>query len=98
MDVVLMDSDDVKKYAEEFMTHRATFLHYVYLFSNLIDQLEKLWDGEDAKKYIASMRNDDLVELKRIGDILNRYGTYLKSVPEIYQLCDEIYSGKAIDF
>ena len=93
-----MDSDSQNRCADEFYDHIVNFNRYVLELSSLIDKLELLWEGEDAKTYITSMRENDISELKRISDILNRYQTYMKTVPEVYQLCDEVYSGKVIDF
>ncbi len=98
MDTVTMDSVGVSKFASDFVIHREYFMRYVVELSSLIERLSSEWQGEDAKEYIDHMRDNEISELKRIGDILERYCSYLKQVPEVYQLCDEAYSGKVIDF
>lgn len=95
---ILISESDVTNYGKQIVEYSVDFQNATNHFCELIDQINTVWEGQDALKYINVMKEKYAVGLEEMGDVLETYGEYLKKVPDTYQSLDETFSSKSIDF
>lgn len=92
-----INKDVVKSKGNEIVTYSEEFRNYVKQIYSIIDSINLVWEGSDSLKYINTMKEVYLKGLDSMSDAIQQYGTYLKNVPEVYEMIDEIYAKKNID-
>lgn len=85
------------EYGKQIINDVDDFNNGVESFSWYIDQINTVWEGQDALKYINVMKEKYILRLENMASILEEYGEYLKKVPDTYQALDEAFSSKSID-
>lgn len=94
---VIVNKNDVTNYGEQIIEYSEEFSSEIRKFSELIDSINKAWDGADALKFVNTMKEKYVVKLEELKSVLDDYGKYLKDVSETYTVVDEIFSSKVID-
>lgn len=89
-DIIVKRGNDLLEYSQDFG-------EYIKQFLNIIDSINSVWEGADSLKYINVMKERFVPGLEKMNSVIKEYGDYLKKVPEVYDLIDEIYSSKNID-
>ena len=97
MDVEI-NYDQVARLSNEFGNSIEEFKQCINLLSNIVSKVDDAWDGEDALAFIDMMRNENISKLWEFYGYLNVYQQYLSNVPKAYQILDECFSEKRIDF
>lgn len=95
MDIEI-NCSSVANYGQQIIEYAVDFESAVSHFCELIDQINTFWEGQDALKYINVMKEKYVVGLEAMGDVLDKYGEYLKKVPDTYQSLDEAFASKSI--
>lgn len=93
---ILINKSDIKKYGKQIVDYSLDFQDATNHFCELIDQINAVWEGQDALKYINIMKEKYVPGLEEMASVLEDYGEYLKKVPETYQALDETFSSKSI--
>lgn len=94
---VIVNKNDITNYGEQIIEYSEEFSSEIRKFSELIDSINKAWDGADALKFVNTMKEKYVVKLEELKSVLDDYGKYLKDVSETYTIVDEIFSSKVID-
>ena len=94
---VIVNKNDIINYGEQIIEYSEEFSSEIRKFSELIDSINKAWDGADALKFVNTMKEKYVVKLEELKSVLDDYGKYLKDVSETYTVVDEIFSSKVID-
>ncbi len=94
---VTIECSDISNYGKQIIDYSNDFKDQINKFTSLIEEINSIWDGADALKYINTMRDKYIVGLEDLRAILEDYGNYLKQVPEAYQALDEVFSTKRIE-
>lgn len=94
---VIVNKNDITNYGEQIIEYSEEFSSEIRKFSELIDSINKAWDGADALKFVNTMKEKYVVKLEELKSVLDDYGKYLKDVSETYTVVDEIFSSKVID-
>ena len=92
-----VQTNALRKTGDDILAKSKTFGNQIKQFQNIIERIDKAWDGSDSVKYINILKEKYVVGLNDLKDTLEEYGKYLKNVPEAYQILDEIFSSKSID-
>lgn len=92
-----INKDVIVKKGNELLEYSQDFGEYIKQFLNIIDSINYVWEGADSLKYINVMKERFVPGLEKMNSVIKEYGDYLKKVPEVYDLIDEIYSSKNID-
>lgn len=93
---IIIKSGEVKKISSEILEYEKDFEDDIKKFEMLIDNINTLWKGADALKYINTMKEKYVVGMREMADVIEDYGTYLKNVPDAYSTLDESFSVKKI--
>jgi len=93
---ITIQKNEVKKVGEDIINLRKDFGSNVFAFSRVIEKIEDAWKGNDATKYISSMRDRYVPDLTEFSNTIEDYGNFLKQVPEVYEAFDEAYASKEI--
>ncbi|MGN1311930.1 MAG: WXG100 family type VII secretion target [Bacilli bacterium] len=62
----------------------------------LLDDLSTAWEGDDAEKFITSLRNIYLPSLEKLVIRYSQHGEYLKSIHKPYSNLDSEFGRKKI--
>lgn len=89
-DIIVKKGNDLLEYSQDLE-------EYIKQFLDIIDSINSVWEGADSLKYINVMKERFVPGLEKMNIVIKEYGDYLKKVPEVYDLIDEIYSSKNID-
>lgn len=94
---VYIDKDSVSSKADTIISDLEEFKVQINKFLSVIENINSAWDGEDALKYINTLKEKHVPNLNEFLDFLNDYSNYLKNVPGAYELLDEIFASKVMD-
>ena len=70
----------------------------INMLNAVIDDINEVWQGADALKYINVMREKYLVDLRDLNDLIDEYSSFLNYIPGAYSTLDEVFKEKNIDF
>ena len=90
------EEDVLKNISSEMMSKAEDILKNINKINYDIENLSKVWTGNDAAKYLQAMREKNIPELKKIYNLLKDYANYLQKVSNTYTSLDEIYGSKSI--
>lgn len=94
---IMIRKADIANYAKQIVEYSNEFNDEIRKFDALIDEINTIWDGADALKYINVMKEKYIIGLEEMKKIIDEYGEYLKKIPDLYSSVDEIFSSKSID-
>lgn len=96
MDIIIRKAD-ITNYGKQIVEYSSQFNDEIKKFNALIDEINTIWDGADALKYVNVMKEKYITGLEEIKSIIDEYGEYLKKIPDLYSSVDEVFSSKNID-
>lgn len=79
---------EVKKTGANIKEISDEFLNNINQLNSITDNISQIWQGNDAKDYINKFREGCLPGLKKISQIMEKYGEYLCKVPDVYKTLD----------
>lgn len=88
---------EVKTCGSEILECSSNFDGQIKNYNSIVDSINTIWDGVDAAKYIATLRDNYITTLNQIKGIFDQYGEFLQNVPDPYETLDEAYAAKTID-
>ena len=94
---VHIDSSNTEKLADEMLLVLEQFQNNIKALNNVIDKISIDWQGNDATKFVDTMKNKNIVELEKLHEKLREYILFLRKVPTAYQLLDEAFVARGID-
>lgn len=95
--IIKVNKDQIKDKGNEILDYADDFSKDINQFKNIIKDINRVWKGSDALKYIEIMSDKYVSGLKELEDVIKAYGKYLKKVPNVYDSLDEEFSRKKID-
>lgn len=94
---VVVEGGSITASSKKILDNSTTFMELIKQFDTIIGNINTAWEGDDALKYINTMKEKYIVEMLKLQAILNSYGTYLSKVPGVYDTLDETFLSKTID-
>ena len=91
-----IDIEKTKKIANQILEKADDLNYYVNQLTNIIDRIDAAWNGVDSLKYINTMKENCVLELKKLNEIMEKYGEYLSTTPDAYAILDETFFSKNI--
>lgn len=92
-----IDINHTKRIGNEIINYSSNLNDNAKQLINIIDRISNLWDGADSLKYINTMKDNCIVKLQNLSDLVEKYGQYLQQVPEAYNILDETFASKNIN-
>ena len=62
----------------------------------ILDGLADAWQGDDSAVFINTMKEENLPNVEKMCQILEKQGSYLNKVPNVYDEIDSSYSSRKI--
>lgn len=94
---IIVNKDQIKDKGKEIIDYSDDFLKDINKFNGVIKDINRVWKGSDALKYIETMSDKYVPGLKDLENVIRDYGKYLKKIPGIYDLLDKEFCCKNID-
>lgn len=94
---VYIDKDSVSSEANTIISDLDEFKVQINKLLSVIENINSAWDGNDALKYVNTLKEKHIPNLNEFLENLNDYSDYLKNVPGAYELLDEIFASKVMD-
>jgi len=95
---IYIDGQIVNKTTDQMISCLNDFDNNIKTLSNILANMETAWSGDDATYFFNTMKEKNIPELKRLHDVLFDYSNFLQKIPGTYQILDEVYTSKGIDF
>lgn len=94
---ITIKEEEIKKLGANLCNYVDEFNGEIKKFSSLIDSINTAWSGNDATKYINTMKEKYVPQMEELQKILQQYGDYLKNVSSAYTILDDVFASKRID-
>ncbi len=79
---------EVKNTGTNIVEISKEFSDNITRLNNIIDNVGNVWNGQDSEDYINKIREGCIPGLKKISEIMEKYGNYLCKVPNVYKTLD----------
>lgn len=97
MDIVA-NTANMEKTANLIMEKASDLESEIRTMLVVIDNISSIWSGDDANKYITIMKEKYIPGMLKLKEILVDYGLYLKTASQTYNVLDDNFSSKKINF
>lgn len=94
---ITVKKTEINKISNNILQNAESFNSEIQKLLSTIDNISLAWEGADALEYIAALKDKYIIGLQELNDMVERYGNYLKNIPEPYQVLDENFLNKKID-
>lgn len=94
---ISINKNNVLNYGKQLIDCSIEFENEIKKFNSIIESINTVWEGADALKYINTMHDKYNVGLDELKDTMEKYGLYLKIIPNAYSSLDEAFSSKNIN-
>ena len=94
---IVMNSSTIESLGNKVLSCSKTFENDTKKINSLIDSINSAWEGNDSLKYINTLKNKMEPVLKELSEEMNKYGLYLKNVPNTFDILDDEYASKEIE-
>lgn len=94
---IAIDNNIIKKSGKKIKECSSNISKDINNFNNVIDKINLTWTDNESTNSINKMRDSYIYKLKELCDDLDKYGEYLKNIPDAYEILDETFSNKNID-
>lgn len=94
---IVVDTDVINSQAQDILNYAQSLNDDISRLNSTIDSLSSSWEGDDATKYINTMRDVYLSDLQKLSEIVTEYGEYLRGAAEAYSNIDDKFSSRSID-
>ena len=91
---IRVSRSETKKVSNEMLEAADSFEQYLKNFISIIENINNIWQGQDAVKTINMMRDKYVPMMYKYLDMLERYAEYVGRVFGAYGMLDKIYSDK----
>ena len=71
---------------------------YIKQLNNMIDNINEAWESDVAMEYVNIMREKNIPKLQELCEVLEKYGQFLQKAPQAYEILDEIFYSKTMEF
>ena len=97
MTKIVVSSEGLTKLSNELENEKDSITDYIKSLNNELDQINNSWEGADATKYLAKMKDDYSYLLEEYKDCVESYADYLAKVFAEYEKVDNKYQGMKIE-
>ena len=87
----------VDNIVNELQSEQGKITNYISKLDTELGNINQAWQGADATKYTAKMRDDYKVQLNQFNESLQSYIDYLSGVFGEYQKLDEKFIAESIE-
>lgn len=94
---VIINEPNIANYGKQIIDYSNKFEDEIKKFSMLIDEINTIWEGKDAVKFVNTINEKHKVKFEELKGILDEFGEYLEQVPNTYSTLDDTFSSKYID-
>jgi len=91
---IRVSRSETKKVSNEMLEAADSFEQYLKNFISIIENINNIWQGQDAVKTINMMRDKYVPMMYKYLDMLERYAEYVGRVFGAYGMLDKIYTDK----
>lgn len=94
---IIIDKQSVRKVANQMNEYANDFSKEIEKLSNIIDNINIAWKGDDALKYINLLKTKYFEDLTETKKQIKKYSKYLENIPEAYDALEDTYTNKSIN-
>lgn len=94
--IIRMNPQKIFNYSKQFAIKLEDYEIQIKKLENLLENIEKYWQGEDEVKLITYMKERHINMMREFYTILQDYQQYLAKVPNVYLDMDLDYYNKKI--
>ncbi len=97
MTKIVVSSEGLSRLSTELENEKVSITGYIKNLNNELDAISTSWQGADATKYLAKMKDDYSYLLDEYNNSLESYSEYLGKVFSEYEKIDNKYQGMKIE-
>ena len=97
MTKIVVSGEALSRLASELVMEKESIGSYVKNLGTELDQISTSWQGADATKYLAKMKDDYSYLLEEYNSCVDSYAEYLGKVFSEYEKMDNKYQSTKIE-
>ncbi len=92
-----VNSDTIKKQSKLLEYQGEELNTQIKALNSVVEKIDSAWQGDDAKKLIQTITDEDLTKYNEIKTTIEEYSIYLTKAMEYYDTLDNTFASISID-
>ena len=92
-----VNSDIIKKQSKLLEYQSEELNTQIKTLNSVVEKIDSAWQGDDAKKLIQTLTDEDLTKYNEIKTTIEEYSIYLTKAMQYYDTLDNTFASISID-